>query len=144
MAEKNVALSPTLAAGDASAQYAGWKKGDQPEPDGISRKRASFKAALAAGVVILSGSDAGVFAHGDNARELELMVDYGMTPTDALKSATAVAGRILRLDVGQREAGPARRSDRRGRRSDEGHCCFATRAVRDEGWRGLQAVMTVD
>ncbi len=105
MAERHVALCPTLAAGDATAQYAGWKKGQQPEPRGIQRKRASFKAALEAGVTILSGSDVGVFAHGDNAREIELMVDYGMNPVDALKSATSIAGRVLHLEIGQVKPG---------------------------------------
>jgi imidazolonepropionase-like amidohydrolase len=97
MAEKHIALCPTLAAGDATTQYAGWKKGQQPEPESIARKRASFKAALAAGVTILSGSDVGVFTHGDNARELELMVDYGMSASDVMKSATSVAARVLRM-----------------------------------------------
>src|SRR5207302_7035994 len=105
MAEKHVALCPTLAAGDATSQYAGWKKGEQPEPAGIARKRASFKAALDAGVTILSGSDVGVFTHGENARELELMVDYGMPVVDALKSATSIAGRVLHTEIGQVKAG---------------------------------------
>jgi len=98
MAQKNVALCPTLAAVDAIAQYGGWRKDVDAEPQSIVRKRASFKAALAAGVRILSGSDVGVFAHGANAGELALMVDYGMAPIDALKSATSDAAQILHVD----------------------------------------------
>jgi imidazolonepropionase-like amidohydrolase len=105
MVERHVALCPTLAAGDATAQYAGWKKGQQPEPPGLVQKRASFKAALAAGVVILSGSDIGVFPHGENAREIELMVDYGMPALDALKAATSVAGRVLHMNIGEVKPG---------------------------------------
>jgi len=107
MKEHNVALCPTVAAGDATSQYAGWKKGQAPEPASITHKRESFKAALEAGVTIASGSDVGVFAHGDNARELELMVAYGMPAADALRSATAIAARVLHMEtrVGQVKSG---------------------------------------
>ena len=105
MAEHRVVLCPTLAAGDAIAQYAGWHKGEGPEPAGIARKRASFKAALEAGVTILNGSDVGVFAHGDNAREVEMLVDYGMSAVNALKAATSVAGQVLHMETGEVKAG---------------------------------------
>jgi imidazolonepropionase-like amidohydrolase len=90
MKEKSVAFCPTLAAGDAYEQYAGWKKGIEPEPQSITNKKKSFQLALQAGVTICMGGDVGVFTHGDNAREMEMMVDYGMKPIDVLRSSTSI------------------------------------------------------
>ena len=98
MAERDVALCPTLGAGEAYAMYGGWRKGVDPDPDRVLRKKESFRVALEEGVPMCFGGDVGVFDHGDNVWELELMVEYGMGVLDALKAATSGNARILEID----------------------------------------------
>ncbi len=97
MRERGVVLVPTVAAGHAITQYGGWRPGIDAEPARLRAKRASIQAAMAAGVTIANGSDVGVFTHGDNVRELELMVTYGFTPMQAIVSATSTAGKLLNV-----------------------------------------------
>ena len=96
MAAKRIALCPTLAASDATARYRGWSGGD-PAPPAVELNRSSFRMALKAGVPICMGGDVGVFAHGQNAREMELLVAAGMSPADVLIAATSGNAHWLHL-----------------------------------------------
>jgi imidazolonepropionase-like amidohydrolase len=58
-------------------------------------QRDNFRKAHAAGVKMAFGTDAGVYPHGDNARQFHYMVMYGMTPAEAIKAATTSAADLL-------------------------------------------------
>lgn len=99
MKEKNIALCPTLTATESIAAYKGWRKGVDPETPAIKQKHKIFTDAMQAGVTICMGGDVGVFAHGDNSREMILMVEYGMKPLDVLHAATAVNADVFGLPL---------------------------------------------
>lgn len=64
----------------------------------INDHSASFREAAAAGVNIAMGTDSGVGRHGENTRELELMVNNGLTPMQSIVASTLGAAKLLRLD----------------------------------------------
>ncbi|WP_259065294.1 amidohydrolase family protein [Mucilaginibacter sp. X4EP1] len=97
MKEKGIALCPTLAATEAISTYHGWKKGIDADPPAVKHKHYIFTEAMKAGVTICMGGDVGVFPHGDNAREMLLMVDYGMKPIDVFRSATSTNAAVFGL-----------------------------------------------
>lgn len=97
MAARGVGYCATLAAVEATARHAGWREG-QPPTARMLAKRASFRLALDAGVPLCMGGDAGVYAHGTNAWEAELMVAYGMSAPAALRSATSTNARLFGLE----------------------------------------------
>jgi imidazolonepropionase-like amidohydrolase len=98
MARKGVVLCPTLAAFEASARHRGYRPGIDPEPARLKRAKETLKKAIDARVIIANGSDMGVFAHGEGAREIELLVEAGMPPAEAIHAATGIAARVLRSD----------------------------------------------
>ena len=70
------------------------------------KQRQTFQRAVKAGVKMTFGTDAGVYPHGDNARQFAKMVQWGMTPLQAIQAATVRASEALgRSDVGVIEPG---------------------------------------
>jgi imidazolonepropionase-like amidohydrolase len=64
----------------------------------VDRHKQSFQKALARGVKIVFGTDAGAIEHGSQAVEFARMVDYGMKPLEAIRAATTVAAELLRME----------------------------------------------
>ena len=98
MKQRGVAFCPTLAAVEAIETYRGWTKGQDPDPQRVQTKKKSFELARSMGVHICFGGDSGVFPHGENYRELELMVEYGMKPEDVLYTATQGNANLFELE----------------------------------------------
>ena len=103
MKQRGTYLVPTLRAGDEVLQ-----KGQQPGyyPEVVAKKavkvgkhlRGNFSKVVQSGVKIAFGTDAGVFPHGENAQEFQLMVDGGMSPIEALRAANIEAATLLGLE----------------------------------------------
>ncbi len=96
MAERGTYWCPTLSVFQPQSEE---EKTDPFLARILARQREVFKDALAAGVKIAFGTDAGGVPHGENAREFELMVDLGMDPMRAIQSATSVAAELLRKET---------------------------------------------
>jgi imidazolonepropionase-like amidohydrolase len=105
MLDRGVYLVPTLVAPQDVLELADARPGLLPayavekSREVMSAHRESFRRAVAAGVKVAMGTDAGVGPHGGNARELGLMVEHGgMTPMQAIVASTRTAAELLHLD----------------------------------------------
>jgi imidazolonepropionase-like amidohydrolase len=97
MAERGIALCPTIAASEAYARYFQHWDGQEPAPESVQQNRRSFQMAMKAGVPICMGGDVGVFSHGKNWLEMEAMQRAGMSPAEVLISATSRNAKIFHL-----------------------------------------------
>lgn len=103
MLERQVYLVPTLVAPIAVVEFSRAHPDILPPmmaekaTDVIDMHRQSFRMAVEAGVKIAMGTDSGVGRHGENGRELGLMVENGMTPMQAIVASTSSAAQLLHL-----------------------------------------------
>jgi imidazolonepropionase-like amidohydrolase len=109
MKKKGTFLTPTLMASEwIMGKIDNYPPALQAKAKAATAARSEmFRNAVKIGVKISFGTDAAVFPHGQNAKEFKLMVDLGMTPIDALKSATASDAELLGIaqNVGTLEKG---------------------------------------
>jgi imidazolonepropionase-like amidohydrolase len=96
MVEKGVYWCPTLSVYMPETNLPG-AEGEFSQRIVASHKRA-FQMAMKAGVKIVFGTDIGAFPHGTGAREFAYMVDYGMSPLEAIRSATTRAAELIRME----------------------------------------------
>ena len=103
----------------------------------------SFKRDLKYGLKVSFGTDAGVFPHGDNAKEFTARVKHGDTPLHAIQSATIVNADLFgHAGPRQDRGGPARRPHRGRGQSARGHRAPRERPLRHEGRCGLTSSPT--
>lgn len=98
MREKGIGFCPTIAAGDAISQYNGWTKGQGEEPERIQAKRSSIALAIEANTPIVFGGDVGVYPHGENVIEAELMIEYGISVKYTLQTMTSSNAQMFHLE----------------------------------------------
>ncbi len=106
MHDRGIALCPTIAASEAYARYFEHWNGQEPAPESVQQNRRSFRLAMQANVKMCMGGDVGVFAHGENWREMDAMQRAGMAPAQVMIAATSGNASIFHLsDRGQVKAG---------------------------------------
>lgn len=97
---------------DTEGRKAGWPAEYlRKNLETTQRQREGFRVAVKAGVKIAYGTDAGVYPHGNNAHQFAYMVRWGMTPMQAIQSATAVAAELLRWEKDVGAIAPGRYAD---------------------------------
>jgi imidazolonepropionase-like amidohydrolase len=107
MKEKQIYAVPTFAIAEYFADHAGSPAGAEREKGMQEFHAAQFKRQMAAGVPFAVGSDVGPFPHGTQARELELMVEFGMKPADVLRADLINGSKLLGWggEIGELKAG---------------------------------------
>ncbi len=142
MREKKIPAVPTFAIAEYFADHAETPAAAKRERDLQALHAQEFKKQLAAGVPMAVGSDVGPFPHGTQAREFELMVEYGMNPVAVLQADLINGAKLLGWDgqIGALKAGIFCRRDRRSGRSHKRHRRVEARELRDEERRGVPEI----